>query len=77
MVSSDFHSKENDGFRVLSVHPGLVTSDYGVHEVGVTVCRVQHVLGVQVRSGARYFPYNESPTTALNTTSLLAINWRY
>ena len=26
-----------------------VTSDYGVHEVGVTVCGVQHVLGVRVR----------------------------
>ena len=23
------------------------TSDYGVHEVGVTVCGVQHVLGIQ------------------------------
>ena len=37
MLSSDFHCKENDRFRVLPVYPGLVTSNYGVHEVGVTV----------------------------------------
>ena len=33
MLSSDFHCKENSGLRVVPVHPGLVTSDYGVHEV--------------------------------------------
>ena len=27
-----------------TIHPGLVTSDYGVHGLGVTVCGVQHVL---------------------------------
>ena len=37
MLLSDFHCRENDRFRVVSIHPGLVTSDYGVHEVGVTV----------------------------------------
>ena len=42
---------ERFGFRVVPIHPGLVTSDYGVHEVGVTVCGVQHVLGVRVRPG--------------------------
>ena len=42
MLSSDFHCKENDVFRVVSIHPGLFTSDYGVHKVGVTVCGVQH-----------------------------------
>ena len=26
-------------------------SDYGVHEVGITVCGVQYVLGLRVRSG--------------------------
>ena len=34
----------HDGFLVIPVHPGLVHSDYGVHEVGVTVCGVQYVL---------------------------------
>ena len=37
MLSLDFYSKENNGFRVVPVHPGLVTSIFGVHEVGVTV----------------------------------------
>jgi len=32
------------GFRVVPVHPGLVASYYGVEEVGVIVCGVQHVL---------------------------------
>ena len=45
-----FHRKKNKGFRVVPVPPGLVTSDYGVH-VGVTVCGVQHVVGVRVRPG--------------------------
>ena len=35
--SSDFHCKENDWFWVAHVHPGLITSDYGVHEVGANV----------------------------------------
>ena len=48
MLLSDSHCKGNDGILVVPVNPGLVTSDYGVHEVGVTVCGVQHVLGVQV-----------------------------
>ena len=48
MLLSDFHFKENDGFQVVPVHPGFATSDNGVHEVGVTVCVVQHVLGVCV-----------------------------
>ena len=42
MLSSDFHCKENDGFRVVPVHPGLIPSNYGVHEVGVIVCGVQY-----------------------------------
>ena len=62
------------GFRIVPVglHPGLVTSDYGIHEVGVTVCGVQHVLsvlGVRIRPGTRHFPCNENPTRPLNTTS--------
>ena len=52
----------------------LVTSDYGVHEVRVTVCGVQHVLGVWVRPRICHFPYNENPTRALNTQMLHAIN---
>ena len=44
MNSADFHCKENDGFQVVPVDPGLVTIDYGVLEVGVTVCGIQHVL---------------------------------
>ena len=39
---------EQFGFWVVSIHPGLVTSNYGVHGVGVTVCRVQHVLDVWI-----------------------------
>jgi hypothetical protein len=35
---------EQFGFWVISVHPGLVTSDFGVHEVRVIVCGVQHVM---------------------------------
>ena len=73
MLSSDIHCKENDGFKAVSVHPVLVTSDYSVHEVGDTVCGVRHVLGVRVRLGNRifcHFPYNENPTRAPNTTSL-------
>ena len=33
--------KEKFGLRVIPVDPGLVTSGYGVHDVGVTVCGVQ------------------------------------
>jgi hypothetical protein len=40
MLSSDFDCKEDDGFRVVPVHPRLVTSDYGVHVVEFTVCGV-------------------------------------
>ena len=61
MLSSDYHCKEHDGFLIVPVHPELITSDYGVHEVGVTVCGVQHV---------RHFPYNQNPTRALKTISL-------
>ena len=64
---------ERLGFRVVPVHPGLVTSDYNVHEVGVTICGVQRilcVLGVRIRPGTCHFPCNENLTRALNTTSL-------
>ena len=47
---------EQFDFQVLSIHPGLVTSDYGVHEVGVTVCGDQHVLGVRARPGNQIVP---------------------
>ena len=51
----------------------LVTNDYGIHEVGVTVCGFQHVKGVRVRLGNQIVPsfsYNENSTRALNNTSL-------
>ena len=51
----------------------LITSDYGVHEVGVTICEVQNVSGVRYNPETKslcHFPYNENPTIALNTTSL-------
>ena len=73
MLSSDFHCKENDSFRVVPARPELVTSDYSVHEVGVTVCGVHHVLwvlGVWVWPEPGHFPDNKNPTRALNTTSL-------
>ena len=44
LVFSALIGKENDkqfGFRVISVHPRLITSGYGV-------CEVQHVLSVWV-----------------------------
>ena len=45
MLLSDYDCKENDGTIWF---PGRtrIPSDYGVHEVGVTVCGVQRVLGV-------------------------------
>jgi hypothetical protein len=42
---------EQFGLWVIPLHPGLITSDYGVHEVRVTVCGVRHVLGVRIRPG--------------------------
>ena len=44
MISSEFHCKENDGFRVVPVHLGLITSNYAVYEVGVTIYGAQQVL---------------------------------
>ena len=61
------------GFQVMPVHPVLLNSDNDIHYVGITVCRVQHVLGVRVRPGKQivhHFPYNGNPTRSLNTTSL-------
>ena len=56
MLLSDFHCKENDRFWVISVHPGLITSNYGVHEVMDTVCGVQNVLGIWVQPGNQIVP---------------------
>ena len=71
MLSSDFHCKKNDGYRVVPVHPGLVTSDYGVHESGsLFVESSMSCLGVRVRPATHHFPYNENPTRALNSTPL-------
>ena len=56
---------ERFGLRILAIHPGLVTNDYGVHDVGVTVCGVQHVLGYRYdleTKSFRHFSYNEKPT---------------
>ena len=62
------------GFRVVSVHLGLVTSDYGVHEVGALFvesnmsCK-SWVYGYDPETKSfRHFTYNENPTRALNTT---------
>ena len=51
----------------------LYTSDYGVHEIGVTLCEVQRVLrvlGVWIRAGTRHLLYNENLIRTLNTKSL-------
>jgi hypothetical protein len=70
------------GFRVVSRHPGLVTRNYGDRELGITVCLVQHVLGVRVRPWNQIVPFslqwksNES-TKHQFTKMLLVINWRY
>ena len=61
-----------NAIHVIPVHPRLVTSDYGDHEVCVTVCGIQHVLrvlDVQAQPKTRHFHYNENPMRALNTTS--------
>ena len=66
-------------FQVVPIHPGLVTSDYGVHESGVTVepsisfqtsTRSCFCSTVALLQSFRHFPYNVNPTNALNTTSL-------
>ena len=64
---------ERFGLRVAPVPPRLVASDYGVYEIEVTVCGVQHgklnheVAFVLLQS-FRHFPYNENPTRAPNNT---------
>jgi hypothetical protein len=70
---------ERFGFWVVSIHPGLFTSDYGIHEVGITLCGVQHVLGVRPRnqvilSFSLQWKSDESPRH-YPTQMLLAINW--
>ena len=64
---------ERFGSWVIPVHSGLVISDYGDHEGGVTVCGVQHVLfygyDPEIKS-FRHFSYNENLTRGQNTTSL-------
>ena len=57
MLSWNIHCKENDGFRVIPVHPVLLTSDFGVHEVGVTVCGVQYVHQLTLLTGGKKFTY--------------------
>ena len=46
--SSAFHCKEHEGLRVVPVHPGLVTTGYRVHKVGVTVFGIQYILGIRI-----------------------------
>ena len=81
MLSSDFHCKENDGTIWF---PGRTrTSDYCVHEVGVTVYGVQHVPHVQVWPENQIVPSfslqwkSDESTKHYLTQMLLAINWRY
>ena len=73
MLSSEFHCKENDGFRIVPVHPGL-RRHAGFHKPGTRLHEHHNhwrrVLGVQVRPGNNHFLYNENQTTALNTTLL-------
>ena len=57
MLSLDFHCKENR--RAVPVQ-GLVTSDYGIQEFGVTVYGVQHVLRVLV--GLQELPWKDQQT---------------
>ena len=42
------------GYKVIPVHPGLVISDYGFHEV--SVCGFQHVLDGRVRPWHQIVP---------------------
>ena len=83
MVSLYFHRKENEGtvwFPVRNVHPGLVTSDNGVQEFGVTVFGLQHVLGLRIRPGNPIVPSfslqrkSDESTKHYLSQMLLAIN---
>ena len=59
-----------DGMQHLS-EVEWVISDYGVHEVGITICGVQYVLGVygpEIKS-FRHFSDNENPTRTLNSNA--------
>ena len=47
---------ENYGFQVVPVHPGCVSSDNGVHELGITIYSDHHALGVRVRPGNQIVP---------------------
>ena len=67
MLSLDFDCKENDGLWVVTIHPGLITSNYGVHEVGVTVYGVQHGRSPGCTGTS---PEPIIPTRALKTMSL-------
>ena len=70
-------------YMFVPIHPRLITSDYGVHEVGVTVCGVQHVLGLRVQPGNQIVPSfslqwkSNKSTKHYLTPMLLAINWHY
>ena len=51
----------------------LIASDYGVHEVGVTIVEssLSWMYGYDRETKSfRHFSYNENPMRALNTTSL-------
>ena len=48
MLSWDFHCKENYGFHVVPVQPGLIASHYGAHEVGVTLSSMSWGYGYDV-----------------------------
>jgi hypothetical protein len=83
VLLSDFHCKENDGTIWIpgqTCNPGLVTSDYGVPEVWVTMCGVLHVLDVWVRPGNQIVPLFSLQQKFVKSTKhyltqmLLAIN---
>ena len=71
---------ERFGFCVVPFHPGLVTSDYGVHEIGVTVFGVQHVLDMtRIPNQSIIFLQwkSDKSTKHYLTQMLLFINWSY
>ena len=59
---------ERFGFQVVPVPRGLLISDYGVYEVGVTIYgiqRLQHEVAFALLQSFRHFPYNENSTRAI------------
>ena len=79
MLSSNFHSKENHGIRVVPVYPGHA----GLHKQWPRLHEHHNhwwrVLGVRVRPETVIFHKKQSDKSTKHylTQMLLAINWRY